>query len=373
MWPLDEDADFEAELHASRPRPREEFKAHLDAQAADGFPRWPRLLSALRSAVGYANACLAPILAWISRRSMHAIEAAGWMQRITLRSVALWGSVILAGLALGSSLPTIGGAPADREGAYYVPSQAYTIHSAVAVGDARSEQSRFANRRRPPLQQPEVARSTWLRVEPTADGIDATVVEIAEIARACGGTVERSAVHDGGGSAWGVVQLGIPDVSLGEALPLLSDVGEVRSRFESTLSIAGRELRLERQIREAVTAVDSLRERLAGGGGNPPVAAAAELRSQQRYLAAMKRELASLHRRSRISRVLVWIGSPAWASGAHRGGIWAVLDDAPRMLGGVGAIGLGYLVRFALAWMLARPSGRRLSRTPRRRVPANVR
>jgi Domain of unknown function (DUF4349) len=337
MRPLDDDADFEAQLRSSRPQPRPEFRARLDAQVASGFPRWPRLLGALKSAARRANIHLAPIQAWISRRSMRAIEAAGSMQGITLRSVALWASVIATGLALGAGLSTMRSTQADRWRAYSAaPSQPYSVQSAVPVDGVVSDQSRFADRRSPPALQPDVTRSTWLSVEPTTAGVDATVAEVAKVARAHNGIVDRSAVHDGGESAWAVVQLRIPDASLNAALSLLSEVGEMRSRSESTL----------REV---------------------------ELRSRRRYLSTMTRELAAPHKRNRVSRVLVWITVPASVSSDHRGGAWSVLANAPRTLGGVAAVGFAYLARFVLAWMLARLTGRQPTRSPRRRTPANVR
>ena len=192
-------------------------------------------------------------------------------------------------------------------------------------------------------------------VRPAADRVFATVGRYE-------GIVLRSSIRDGSsGEAGADFSLLIPSDRLGAALTDLSSIAEVRSREESALDITAPTVTVSDHLREARAEVEGLLKQLAGADSDSERAAIkAQLRFQQRRVAALRASLNELRRRANFSQVSVQLltGDAAVfpAAGEDRWTIGDAAADAVRILAvaaGVTLVGLAALGPIALLALLA--------------------
>ncbi len=192
-------------------------------------------------------------------------------------------------------------------------------------------------------------------VRPAADRVFAAVGRYD-------GIVLRSSIRDGAsGEAGADFSLLIPSDRLGAALTDLSSIAEVRSREESAEDITAPTVTVCDHLREARAEVEGLLKQLAEADSDSERAAIkAQLRFQQRRVAALRASLNDLRRRANFSRVSVQLltGDAAAfpASGDDRWTIGDAAADAGRILAvaaGVTLVGLAVLAPIALLALLA--------------------
>jgi hypothetical protein len=193
-----------------------------------------------------------------------------------------------------------------------------------------------------------------------------------------------SAVHDARGivlhstttagrNAGAHFDLLIPSAKLGDALAAFSAIDEVRTRHEATADITAPTVALGERLQDSRARIDGLLAQLsAAESESESEAIAIELRGERRHAAALRSQLAALHRRVAYSRVSLRIETGA--SSSEPGGSWGIGDawgDAGHILGiaaGVTVVGLAILAPLVLIAILAWLAHRIWLRTRRERA-----
>jgi hypothetical protein len=372
MKPFRDDAEIAAALRETRPAPRPEFAARLDARAARGFPRQPRLaipgLSRLRetlsaapprrllgaggavavAAIVVATAVVAtsetesptspvrPLAHPVERSVRPAVAPRAEQAAPTPRASGG------AAAATGNASSHVAGSETQSDGVQ--------LESAPAPGSG--PYASHAARR-------DVERGAQIVLAAEPEEVRADAAKVFDAVHAADGIVLSSSIRDGkAGDAGAEFELLIPAGKLGDSLAALSRIAEVRSRNESTQDITAPTVGVAERLRDSRASIEGLLGRLAAAGTEEERAAVeAELRAERRRGAALRSRLSSLRRRAGFSRVSVRIETGAAPS--REGGGWGIgdgLDDAGRILaiaGGVTAIGLAILAPFALIALLA--------------------
>jgi hypothetical protein len=372
MEPFSEDQLIE-ELRAQRPTPHPEFAAELDRRAAAGFPRRSRL----------PRFSFARLRALPPRRLMLAT-----------------GALVVVAIAVTGVLVATNDTSEQQNG----PSQLGFLNS--YDGDVEEP----APTTSPPVEAPAEEAQPSKGIEtagsaPSFDGSggyvhgsahltnravrrEAQVVlgtdpasvaenasEVLETVRAYDGIVLRSSSHQGPeGEAGAHFELRFPSAKLAGALAALSEIGELRSRYDTSLDITAPIVKVGELLQDSKARIDSLLGQLgAAETESEREAVEAELRQERHYRARLRANLQKLQRKAEFSLVTVRIETDA-VEDSSGGGIWGIddaLGDAGKVLAvaaGAALLTLAIAGPIALIALLAWLTHRAWVRRQRRRV-----
>jgi hypothetical protein len=324
---LPESAELARLLRDARPRPREAFTAALDARVAAGFPREKkqrrRLPSLPRPRVLYPALGLAAT----------AIVA-----------------LVLATSLLGSGVGT--GTPSDIRPA---------DHALV-------EPTPTTPRGESLVPQRKVERSALLDLATGAGDLDRVADGVVRATDASGGFVASSQVDAGATGGTAHFDLRVPTDRLDATLAVLSRLGHVRSRSQSTDDVTGAVVSARERLSDAKAERRALLRALGRARTSTQAEAIrARLRLARTEIASARGDLQALGRRTAFSSVSVTLS--ARGGGTSGGGSFGpgdALNDAIRILGAVAggllvalAVLLPVAALVALVWLGARTLRRR--------------
>ena len=324
---LPESAELARLVRDARPRPREAFTAALDARVAAGFPREKkqrrRLPSLPRPRVLYPALGLAAT----------AIVA-----------------LVLATSLLGSGAGT--GTPSDIRPA---------DHALV-------EPTPTTPRGESVVPQRKVERSALLDLATGAGDLDRVADGVVRATDASGGFVASSQVDAGATGGTAHFDLRVPTDRLDATLAVLSLLGHVRSRSQSTDDVTGAVVSARERLSDAKAERRALLRALGRARTSTQAEAIrARLRLARTEIASARGDLHALGRRTAFSSVSVTLS--ARGGGTSGGGSFGpgdALNDAIRILGAVAggllvalAVLLPVAALVALVWLGARTLRRR--------------
>jgi hypothetical protein len=324
---LPESAELARLVRDARPRPREAFTAALDARVAAGFPREKkqrrRLPSLPRPRVLYPALGLAAT----------AIVA-----------------LVLATSLLGSGAGT--GTPSDIRPA---------DHALV-------EPTPTTPRGESLVPQRKVERSALLDLATGAGDLDRVADGVVRATDASGGFVASSQVDAGATGGTAHFDLRVPTDRLDATLAVLSRLGHVRSRSQSTDDVTGAVVSARERLSDAKAERRALLRALGRARTSTQAEAIrARLRLARTEIASARGDLHALGRRTAFSSVSVTLS--ARGGGTSGGGSFGpgdALNDAIRILGAVAggllvalAVLLPVAALVALVWLGARTLRRR--------------
>ena len=293
---MPEPIDLERELRAIAPRPRPEFRANLDTQVAQGFPR----------------------------------PARGWrLPRLQILVPAL-GTGLAAVLAVAVVLGTRGG---SDDATTSSPGVAVQRESAAPAPQADSGAAAIAPA---PEEGRRVERSARLELGARAGRFQAVSDGVVRTTQRFGGFVSTSQIGRDGGGGTATFTLRIPAARLDDAMAELSRLGTVRSIEGSTQDLTGTYDATSSRLADARTRRRAIVAKLATASG----AEADRLRTR---LATATAEVERLERRQRELRArttyatvdLTVIGARSGAVTPPADGPWTPADawrDARRGL-----------------------------------------
>ena len=330
MRPSDDDiAILERELRATRPVPRDEFTAELDARAAAGFaksqqgkPETTRRRYRLQFALGAASIVLITAVA---------VSTSGLLDEPTDDRLR--------------GLPDI----QERSGA---PEASQELDAATAEQTQKVPVGPAGRK---------VARTADLRLSTAPEDLREVADGVVDVTHRYRGFVVTSNVSSGDGSgASADFSLKLPARNLQAAVDELSELAHVSSLTEGTDDITTRFTTARERIAELTEQRERLRAKLAEAGtAEEERAIRVRLREVRAELAAPRRELRQATERVRFVPVHVAIAADA----AQADTAWSIrdaLDDAVRVLEvavGVALIMLAIAVPVAivaaLTWLAA--------------------
>jgi Domain of unknown function (DUF4349) len=356
--PRDRNDRLAEDLRALRPAPHPQFAAELDKRVAAGFPRRSRFprLSLDRLRVVPAKRLLIP---------------AG---SLALVLIAVLTVVVISNESENHPESGLLNLAQDPDPAPALEQTAPEAAPSSSAAGANAELKPFGGKVQTNLQHRAVKREAQvvLGAEP-ADVAEASA-KVLETVHAYDGIVLRSSSHQGPeGEAGAHFELQIPSAKLGDALAALSQIGELRSRFETSLDITAPTATVSELLQDSKARIDSLLAQLeAAETESEREAVEAELRQERRHRARLRANLQKLQRHAALSRVMVRIDTDAVENSG--GGAWGVdeaLHDAGHVLSVAAAvtlIALAILGPIALVALLAWLSRRAWLRRERRRV-----
>jgi len=324
---LPESAELARLVRDARPRPREAFTAALDARVAAGFPREKkqrrRLPSLPRPRVLYPALGLAAT----------AIVA-----------------LVLATSLLGSGAGT--GTPSDIR-----PADPALVEPTPTTPRGESL-----------VPQRKVERSALLDLATGAGDLDRVADGVVRATDASGGFVASSQVDAGATGGTAHFDLRVPTDRLDATLAVLSRLGHVRSRSQSTDDVTGAVVSARERLSDAKAERRALLRALGRARTSTQAEAIrARLRLARTEIASARGDLHALGRRTAFSSVSVTLS--ARGGGTSGGGSFGpgdALNDAIRILGAVAggllvalAVLLPVAALVALVWLGARTLRRR--------------
>ena len=324
---LPESAELARLVRDARPRPREAFTAALDARVAAGFPREKkqrrRLPSLPRPRVLYPALGLAAT----------AIVA-----------------LVLATSLLGSGVGT--GTPSDIR-----PADHALVEPTPTTPQGESV-----------VPQRKVERSALLDLATGAGNLDRVADGVVRATDASGGFVASSQVDAGATGGTAHFDLRVPTDRLDATLAVLSRLGHVRSRSQSTDDVTGAVVSARERLSDAKAERRALLRALGRARTSTQAEAIrARLRLARTEIASARGDLQALGRRTAFSSVSVTLS--ARGGGTSGGGSFGpgdALNDAIRILGAVAggllvalAVLLPVAALVALVWLGARTLRRR--------------
>jgi len=324
---LPESAELARLVRDARPRPREAFTAALDARVAAGFPREKkrrrRLPSLPRPRVLYPALGLAAT----------AIVA-----------------LVLATSLLGSGVGT--GTPSDIR-----PADHALVEPTPTIPQGESL-----------VPQRKVERSALLDLATGAGDLDRVADGVVRATDASGGFVASSQVDAGATGGTAHFDLRVPTDRLDATLAVLSRLGHVRSRSQSTDDVTGAVVSARERLSDAKAERRALLRALGRARTSTQAEAIrARLRLARTEIASARGDLHALGRRTAFSSVSVTLS--ARGGGTSGGGSFGpddALNDAIRILGAVAggllvalAVLLPVAALVALVWLGARTLRRR--------------
>ena len=324
---LPESAELGRLVRDARPRPREAFTAALDARVAAGFPREKkqrrRLPSLPRPRVLYPALGLAAT----------AIVA-----------------LVLATSLLGSGVGT--GTPSDIR-----PADHALVEPTPTTPQGESV-----------VPQRKVERSALLDLATGAGDLDRVADGVVRATDASGGFVASSQVDAGATGGTAHFDLRVPTDRLDATLAVLSRLGHVRSRSQSTDDVTGAVVSARERLSDAKAERRALLRALGRARTSTQAEAIrARLRLARTEIASARGDLHALGRRTAFSSVSVTLS--ARGGGTSGGGSFGpgdALSDAIRILGAVAggllvalAVLLPVAALVALVWLGARTLRRR--------------
>jgi Domain of unknown function (DUF4349) len=345
------------DLRALRPTPHPQFAAELDHRAAAGFPRrrrWPRLSFARLRALPPRRLMLAT-----GALAVVAIAVTGVLVSTNDSSEQQNGSSQLGFLNLYE------GDAEEPAPAASPPVEASAVEAQSSKGIEGAAGS--ANRA--------VRREAQVVLGTDPANVAESATEVLETVRAYDGIVLRSSSHQGAeGEAGAHFELRFPSAKLAGALADLSEIGDLRSRYDTSLDITAPTVKVGELLQDSKARIDSLLGQLgAAETESEREAVEAELRQERHYRARLRANLQKLQRKAEFSLVTVRIETDA-VEDSSGGGAWGIDDamgDAGHILavGAAGAVvALAILGPIALAALLAWLAHRVWVRRQRRRV-----
>ncbi|HEX3609789.1 MAG TPA: DUF4349 domain-containing protein [Solirubrobacterales bacterium] len=359
MEPRRDDLDLAAELRALRPSPERTFAAALDARAAAGFPRrthadyspisslaarlrrlGPRRLLYAAGATALASIAIATVVVATNNSAPEpvALDSRQGVERP--HHVQFSGSIPKT-----ANGPTESSAGSSAQGDTSAPQFSTEVPPSEASADLA--RGRVPHR--------DIKRSTeiGLLAEP-ADVADDSA-DVFSAVHNVGGIVLHSTTTAGRNTGANFDLL-IPSAKLGDALAAFSAIDEVRTRHEATTDITAPTVAIGERLQDSRAKIAGLLSQLsAAETASESEAIEIELRDAHRHAAALRSQLAGLHRRVDYSRVSLRIESGA----AAPSGSWGIDDawgDAGHILviaAGVTLVGLAVLAPLALLYLLA--------------------
>ena len=324
---LPESAELARLLRDARPRPREAFTAALDARVAAGFPREEKRRRHLP---------------WLpSPRVLY--------PALGLAATAIV-ALVLATSLLGSGVGT--GTPSDIRPA---------DHALV-------EPTPTTPRGESLVPQRKVERSALLDLATGAGDLDRVADGVVRATDASGGFVASSQVDAGATGGTAHFDLRVPTDRLDATLAVLSRLGHVRSRSQSTDDVTGAVVSARERLSDAKAERRALLRALGRARTSTQAEAIrARLRLARTEIASARGDLHALGRRTAFSSVSVTLS--ARGGGTSGGGSFGpgdALNDAIRILGAVAggllvalAVLLPVAALVALVWLGARTLRRR--------------
>ena len=358
MEPL-RDGQLIADLQALRPTPHPQFAAALDNRAAAGFPRRSRLpgFSLDRLRVRSAKRLLIP--------------AGG----LALLLIALLTVVVVSNDSESHPESSLLSLSQEADSGSELEQAAPEAAPSSSAAGANAELEPFGAETRSDIQHRAVKREAQvvLGAEPAEVAEDSA--QVLETVHAYDGIVLRSSSHQGSeGEAGAHFELQIPSAKLGDALAALSQIGELRSRYDTSLDITAPITTVSELLQDSKARIDSLLGQLEGAETESErEAVEAELRQERHHRTRLRSNLQKLQRHAALSRVMVRIDTDAVedSSGGSAWGIDDGLHDAGHVLtvaAAVTLIALAILGPIALIAFLAWLTHRAWVRRERRRV-----
>lgn len=330
---------IESILRELRPTPNPQFAGELDARAAGGFARGKsrtkRVLGRLRAT---------------PPRRILVPAAVG-----TLAAVAI-ATAVVSTIGEESGPPSRAGIsqviqPQPRPEGRSLEAFSRISPHATAANESSAGSEALSHRA--------IERSATIALLADPEDVADDSAQVFAAVHDAHGIVLRSNTTQGpAGRAGATFDLLIPSPRLGDALAAISAVDEVGSRHDATADITAPTVAVSERLADSRARIDSLLAQLASTETESErEALEAELRSERRQAAALKDQLAHLHRRTRYSHLTVRIETGD--SSASSGGAWGfddALGSAGHILGvaaGVTLVGLAVLAPIAILALLA--------------------
>ena len=324
---LPESAELGRLVRDARPRPREAFTAALDARVAAGFPREKK-----------------------QRRRLPSLPR----PRVLYPALGLAATAIVA-LVLATSLLGSGsgtGTPSDIR-----PADHALVEPTPTTPQGESV-----------VPQRKVERSALLDLATGAGDLDRVADGVVRATDASGGFVASSQVDAGATGGTAHFDLRVPTDRLDATLAVLSRLGHVRSRSQSTDDVTGAVVSARERLSDAKAERRALLRALGRARTSTQAEAIrARLRLARTEIASARGDLHALGRRTAFSSVSVTLS--ARGGGTSGGGSFGpgdALNDAIRILGAVAggllvalAVLLPVAALVALVWLGARTLRRR--------------
>jgi hypothetical protein len=362
-------AELARELRVERPRPRPDFVAELDFQAAAGFRAW--------DADGHAVPAPGPrdrlvahareLLGGRPRRLAGALGAAATLIVVVAVAISQSGELGRNGAEPGGDTAATQAEPAPAQPA---PSGAAGAAPGVAEGRLRLDLDAERSVIPPPVPpgpgggiargqaERKVERAAQMTLSTEADRVQDVADRAIEVAEAHRGIVLSSQVNEGAGErARASLELAIPSERLEPALADLSDLADVKSRSDSSIDVTAPFVSARERLNDARAELESLLRQLAEAA--TPLEAESirkRIRIVRDEVAAARAQFRSIARTVRFARVSVAVEGDGSQAGAWTLG--DALDDALRVLAvvlGVLLVSAAVLVPLALvvaaAWI----------------------
>jgi hypothetical protein len=362
------------DLRALRPNPHPEFAAELDKRAAAGFPRrsrLPRFSIARWRALPPRRLMLAT-----GALAVVAIAATGVLVATNDTSEQQNGSSQLGFLnsydgdveePAPTTSPPVEASAEEAQPLNGIESAAGSALNFDGSGGYAPGSAHLTNRA--------VRREAQVVLGTDPAKVAENATEVLETVRTYDGIVLRSSSHQGPeGEAGAHFELRFPSAKLAGALAALSEIGELRSRHDTSLNITAPTVKVGELLRDSKARIDSLLGQLgAAETESEREAVEAELRQERHYRARLRTNLQKLQRKAQFSRVTVRIETDAVEEDSS-GGAWGVanaLDDAGHILAvaaAVAVVAVAILGPIALIALLAWLAHRAWLRRERRRV-----
>ena len=324
---LPESAELARLVRDARPRPREAFTAALDARVAAGFPREKK-----------------------QRRRLPSLPR----PRVLYPALGLAATAIVA-LVLATSL--LGGGAGTGTPSDIRPADPALVEPTPTTPRGESL-----------VPQRKVERSALLDLATGAGDLDRVADGVVRAADASGGFVASSQVDAGATGGTAHFDLRVPTDRLDATLAVLSRLGHVRSRSQSTDDVTGAVVSARERLSDAKAERRALLRALGRARTSTQAEAIrARLRLARTEIASARGDLHALGRRTAFSSVSVTLS--ARGGGTSGGGSFGpgdALNDAIRILGAVAggllvalAVLLPVAALVALVWLGARTLRRR--------------
>jgi len=324
---LPESAELARLVRDARPRPREAFTAALDARVAAGFPREKK-----------------------QRRRLPSLPR----PRVLYPALGLAATAIVA-LVLATSL--LGGGAGTGTPSDIRPADPALVEPTPTTPRGESL-----------VPQRKVERSALLDLATGAGDLDRVADGVVRATDASGGFVASSQVDAGATGGTAHFDLRVPTDRLDATLAVLSRLGHVRSRSQSTDDVTGAVVSARERLSDAKAERRALLRALGRARTSTQAEAIrARLRLARTEIASARGDLHALGRRTAFSSVSVTLS--ARGGGTSGGGSFRpgdALNDAIRILGAVAggllvalAVLLPVAALVALVWLGARTLRRR--------------
>jgi hypothetical protein len=371
--PRDRNDQLAEDLRALRPTPHPQFAAELDHRAAAGFPRRSRLprfsFARLRALpprrLMLATGALAVVAIAVTGVLVATNETSERQSGSELNFLSLYDGDVEEPAPTTS--PPVEASAEEAQPSLGVGSAAGSASNVDGIGAYAEGSAHLANRA--------VRRVAQVVLGTDPANVAENATEVLETVRAYDGIVLRSSSHQGPeGEAGAHFELRFPSAKLAGALAALSEIGELRSRYDTSLDITAPTVKVGELLQDSKARIDSLLGELeAAETESEREAVEAELGQERHYRARLRANLQKLQRKAEFSLVTVRIETDP-VEDSSGGGAWGIddaLGDAGHILAvaaAVALVALAILGPIALLALLAWLTHRAWVRRERRRV-----